>query len=267
MFIAADYLFELSNNNILYVNRKQADKKGFGITLFQIDKDKKIIQLSYIPKYDNVIGCYQLKNNNILYISSILIKYYKVREKRLEKYDDFILENIFMKKKLKRGEFWDNIYFRNSFLITTNDNDDNVGLLSEQQLYIVNHKNKVLIKKIDFEKKEKYLFKYLIISNDYTLIYHKKKIILFDNKKLEFKNYYTINDYDEITCVENLKEKNLILYGTYNGKMYIYNYLKAMNIREISFDVGNFCILWIKVLSEDLFLINYPKNRIIFVHN
>ena len=64
------------------------------------------------------------------------------------------------------------------------------------------------MKKIDIENSS-VLLKHLNIEKALTLIYHKKKLILFDNKNLEIINQFKLNEErEEITCIEKLKKKN-----------------------------------------------------------
>ena len=109
------------------------------------------------------------------------------------------------------------------------------------------------------------LLKYLNLTNENTLIYHTKKILLFNNKNLEITNSFLLdNKKKEITSIEKLKSNNLLAYGTNEGKIFIYDYLKGINIREISFDNQIFKIFWIKELNKNLITNNLPKSKISF---
>ena len=96
-----------------------------------------------------------------------------------------------------------------------------------------------------------------------SLIYHTTKMLLFSNKNLEIINNYMLKN-EEITCIEKLKNINLLAYGINLGKIYIYNYLKVENIRTISFDNQIFKIFWIKELNNNLIVNNGPKSKICF---
>ena len=205
-----------------------------------------------------LIGAGEIKNGNILVIIPTCIKYYKKsKDKILELYDLFKFEDIFEILFCDYGT-----QFKNAFII--NNNNDYIVLLTSQDLYIINHQKKNLIKKIIIEK-TRVLLKYLDLTNENTLIYHTKKMILFNNKSLEIINNFLLDNEKEITCIEVLKSNNLLAYGTNLGKIFIYDYLDAKNIREISFDNQIFTIFWIKELNKSLIVNNLPKNKISFI--
>ena len=246
-------LIELSDNRILCVNRVE-------IFIFEVNNNK--LNLLYYYEEQNyeemgLIGAGEIKNGNILVIIPTCIKYYKKsKDKILELYDLFKFEDIFEILYCDYGT-----QFKNAFII--NNNNDYIALLTSQELNIINHQKKNLVKKINIEN-TRVLLKYLNLTNENTLIYHTKKMLLFNNKNLEVINNFLLDKEKEITYIEKLKTNNLLAYGTNVGKIFIYDYLQAKNIREISFDNQIFKIFWIKELDNNL-IVNYlPKSKISF---
>ena len=134
------------------------------------------------------------------------------------------------------------------------------------EIYIFNHNKKSLVKKIEIEK-TRVLLKYLNLDNDYTLIYHPKKLILFNNKYLEINTKYEMaKENEEITCVENLKKNNIFAYGTNMGKIYIFNYITSEIIKKINFENQIFNVVWIKELNDNIIVNNLPKSEIGFTN-
>lgn len=254
-----NYLIELENQKILCVDTTQ-------IFLFKVKNNFELNLIYYELKDDfdemGVIGCSQTINGDILIIIPKCINYYRQSEskdKYLELYDKYKFEDFTEILFCDYGT-----QFKNSFNIL--NNNDYLCLLTSEELYIINHKNKKMIKKIIIEKST-VLLKYIILSNDYTLIYHKKKILLFSNKHLEIINNYLLsNETEEITCIEKLKNNNNLAYGTNLGKIYIYNYIQSVCILEISFDNQIFNIFWIKELDSNLIVNNMPKGKISFTN-
>ena len=133
-------------------------------------------------------------------------------------------------------------------------------------MYIINHINKSLVKKIEIETARS-LLKYLILDNNFTLIYHKKKLILFNNNYLEIVNQFSLNnDKDEITCVEKIKKDKCLVFGINNGKIYVYNYYSSEIIKEINFEEKIFNIFWIKEINDNIIVNNLPKGEIGFTN-
>ena len=210
------FIIELSNNRILLANARM-------IFIYEvIDNSKLNLLYHYEDKsYDKIgiIGCSEIEDENIIMISPYEFKYYKQTKKNiLELYDTFDLEKLVTLQYEDYGT-----QFKSAFII--NNNNNFLVLLTHMEIYIFNHNKKSLVKKIEIEK-TRVLLKYLNLDNDYTLIYHQKKLILFNNKYLEIDTKYEMaKENEEITCVEILKKNNIFAYGTNMGKIYIFNYI------------------------------------------
>lgn len=251
------FIIELSNNRILLANVRM-------IFIYEvIDNSKLNLLYHYEDKsYDKIgiIGCSEIEDENIIMISPYEFKYYKQTKKNiLELYDTFDLEKLVTLQYEDYGT-----QFKSAFII--NNNNDFLVLLTHMEIYIFNHNKKSLVKKIEIEK-TRVLLKYLNLDNDYTLIYHQKKLILFNNKYLEIDTKYELaKENEEITCVEILKKNNIFAYGTNMGKIYIFNYITSEIIKEINFENQIFNVVWIKELNDNIIVNNLPKSEICFTN-
>ena len=251
------FIIELSNNRILLANARM-------IFIYEvIDNSKLNLLYHYEDKsYDKIgiIGCSEIEDENIIMISPYEFKYYKQTKKNiLELYDTFDLEKLVTLQYEDYGT-----QFKSAFII--NNNNDFLVLLTHMEIYIFNHNKKSLVKKIEIEK-TRVLLKYLNLDNDYTLIYHQKKLILFNNKYLEIDTKYELaKENEEITCVEILKKNNIFAYGTNMGKIYIFNYITSEIIKEINFENQIFNVVWIKELNDNIIVNNLPKSEIGFTN-
>ena len=249
------FLIELNNNQIILSNAKM-------IFVFEVDKNNKLnLLFSYEEKNFEkmgIVGLSELNNDNILMISPTEFKYYKQDGKNiLELYETFDIGNLI---ELKYEDY--GTQFKSAFLL--NNNNDFLALLTRQEMFIINQVKKTLVKKIVLENTS-VLFKYLNIEKELTLIYHKKKLILFNNKHLEIINQSNLsNKEEEITCIEKLKKEKCLIYGTNIGKIYIYNYHTTEIIKEIKFECQAFNITWIKEIDNDIIVNNLPKGEIGF---
>ena len=250
------FLIELSNNRILLSNAKL-------IYLFEVDKNLRLNLLFFYEEKNfekmGIIGLSELKNKeSIISITPSYINYYKQAPNDvLELYDRFNIGTII---KLEYEDYGTQL--KSAFLVE--DNNDYMVLLTHQEMYIINHVTKILVKKISIEKSRS-LLKYLNIEKNLTLIYHKKKLLLFDNKYLEIINEWELsNEKEEITCVEKLKKDKCLIYGTNLGKIYVYNYNETKIIKEIKFEGQIFNLAWIKELSDNIIINNLPKSEIGF---
>ena len=257
MYKPADYLLELKNNNIFIKNKTETFlfevKNNFGLNLLYYYIEVKDFEEM------GVIGCGQISNGNILAIIPYSIKYYRqTKEKPLELYDTFKFNKI-----IKILIFDYGTQFKSSFIFP--NNNDFICLLTYQELYIINHQKKNLVKKIDIKNNHFFLLKHINLGKDYTLIYHQKKILMFNNNNYKILSNYVLNDEKEnITCIEILNKNNLLACGTNKGKIYILNYIQMKKIREISFNNQIFNIFWIKELNDNLIVNNIPKSKISF---
>ena len=248
------YLIELSDNNkIICINPVET-------FIFEINNNFKLNLIFYYEERNveemGPIGFSEIKNGNFLFVFPTCIKYYKKsKDKYLELYDKYMFENFVEILYCDYGT-----QFKKSFFVE--NNNDYLVLFTSEELYIINHQKKNLFKKINIEQ-NRVLLKYLNLSNECTLIYHTTKMLLFSNKNLEIINNYMLKN-EEITCIEKLKNINLLAYATNLGKIYIYDYLKVENIRTISFDNQIFKIFWIKELNNNLIVNNGPKSKICF---
>ena len=235
------FIIELSNNRILLANARM-------IFIYEvIDNSKLNLLYHYEDKsYDKIgiIGCSEIEEENIIMISPYEFKYYKQTKKNiLELYDTFDLEKLVTLQYEDYGT-----QFKSAFIINNNNN------------------KKSLVKKIEIEK-TRVLLKYLNLDNDYTLIYHPKKLILFNNKYLEIDTKYELaKKNEEITCVEILKKNNIFAYGTNMGKIYIFNYITSEIIKEVKFENQIFNVVWIKELNDNIIVNNLPKSEIGFTN-
>ena len=248
------FLIELNNNRILLSNAKM-------IFVFDVDNNNKLNLIFHYEEKNfekmGIIGLSQINDDNILIISPTEFKYYKQDKKNiLELYETFNIGNLI---ELKYEDY--GTQFKSSFLI--NNNNDYIVLLTRQEMFIINHVNKTLVKKIEIENIS-VLLKYLNLEKEVTLIYHKKKLVLFNNKNLEIINQNKLNNEEQITCIEKLKKEKCLIYGTNIGKIYIYNYHTTEIIKEIKFECQTFNITWIKEINNNIILNNLPKGEIGF---
>ena len=251
------FLIELNNNRIILSNAKL-------LFVFEVDNNNKLnLLFSYEEKNFEkmgIVGLSELNNDNILMISPTEFKYYKQDKKNiLELYETFDIGNLI---ELKYEDY--GTQFKSAFLL--NNNNDFLALLTRQEMFIINQVKKTLVKKIVLENTS-VLFKYLYLNEekDVTLIYHKKKLILFNNKHLEIINQSNLsNKEEEITCIEKLKKEKCLIYGTNIGKIYIYNYHTTEIIKEIKFECQAFNITWIKEIDNNIVVNNLPKGEIGF---
>ena len=247
------FLIELSNNRILAANASL-------IYIFEVQNNNKLNLLFFYEEKNfekmGIIGCSELNNQNILLISPSSIKYYKQsKNKILELYDTFELEKIIEIHYEDYGT-----QFKSALILDKN----NIILFTHQEMFIINYEKKNLVKKISVGE-TRVLLKYLKLENDYTLIYHKTKLMLFRDKYLEIINYYLLNkEKEEITCIEKINKNKCIAYGTNLGKIYIFNYSLNEIIKEISFEGKIFNITLIKELEDNIIVNNLPKSEIGF---
>ena len=251
------FIVELSNNRIVLLSARM-------IFIYEVIDNKKLNLLYYYEEKNyekiGIIGCSEINDENILLISPCEFKFYKQTKKNiLELYDTF---NV---GKLVDLEYEDyGTQFKSAFIL--NKNNDYLVLLSHKEIYIINHNKKILVKKIEIES-SRVLLRYLNLENDYTLIYHKKKFLLFDNRTLEIVTKYELNEEnEEITCVEKLQKNNNIAYGTNKGKIFIINSITFEPIKEINFEGQIFNVVWIKELSDNIIVNNLPKSEISFTN-
>ena len=251
------YVIELTNNRILLLSAKM-------MFVYEVIENKKLNLLYYYEEKNyekmGVIGCAEVNDGKILIISPGEFKYYNQTEKNiLELYDTFDIGGLI---ELKYEDY--GTQFKSAFIV--NKNNDFLVLGTRNEIYIINHNKKTLMKKIEIEGSQ-VLLKYLNLENDYTLIYHKKKLILFSNKFLEIVTKYQLNEEkEEITCVEKLKKNNTIAYGTNTGEIFIINCITFETIKEINFEGQIFNVVWIKELSDNIIVNNLPKSEIGFTN-
>ena len=249
------YVIELTNNRILLLSAKM-------MFVYEVIENKKLNLLYYYEEKNyekmGVIGCAEVNDGKILIISPGEFKYYNQTKKNiLELYDTFDIGGLI---ELKYEDY--GTQFKSAFIV--NKNNDFLVLGTRNEIYIINHNKKTLTKKIEIEGSQ-VLLKYLNLENDYTLIYHKKKLTLFSNKFLEIVTKYQLNEEkEEITCVEKLKKNNIIAYGTNTGKIFIINCITFETIKEINFEGQIFNVVWIKELSGNIIVNNLPKSEIGF---
>ena len=251
------FIIELSNNRILLSN-------AYTIFIYEVINNTKLNLLYYYEEKDwnkwGILGCTEIKNENILIISPIYFKYYKQsKENVLELYDTFNLGKILTLKYEGYGT-----QFKSAFII--NNNNEFLILLTCLEIYIINHNKKTLVKKLEIEKTKVHL-KYLNLDSTYTLVYHKKKLMLFNNKYLEIDTQLELSkENEEITCIKKLKKDKIIVYGTNMGKIYIFNYITSEIIKEINFESQIFNVVWIKELNDNIIVNNLPKSEIGFIN-
>ena len=251
------FIIELSNNRILLANARM-------IFIFEVTDNTKLNLLYHYEdkSYDSIgiIGCSEIKDENIIMISPYQFKFYKqTKENILELYDTFDLEKLVTLKYEDYGT-----QFKSAFII--NNNNDFLILLTHFEIYIFNYFKKTLVKKIEIEK-TRVLLKYLNLDKDYTLIYHKKQLMIFNNKYLEIDTKYGLTkENEEIMCIEKLKKNKIIAYGTNLGKIYIFNYIESEIIKEINFESQIFNLVWIKELNDNIIVNNLPKSEIGFTN-
>ena len=276
------FLIELSNNRILAANASL-------IYIFEVQNNNKLNLLYFYEEKNfekmGIIGCSELNNENILLISPSSIKYYKQsKNKILELYDTFELEKIieihssikyYKQSKNKILELYDTFELEKIIEIHYEDygtqfksalilDKNNIILFTHQEIFIINYEKKNLVKKISVGE-TRVLLKYLKLENDYILIYHKTKLMLFRDKYLEIINYYLLNkEKEEITSIEKINKNKCIAYGTNLGKIYIFNYSLNEIIKEISFEGKIFNITFIKELEDNIIVNNLPKSEIGF---
>ena len=251
------FIIELSNNRILLSN-------AYTIFIYEVINNTKLNLLYYYEEKDwnkwGILGCTEINNENILIISPIYFKYYKQsKENVLELYDTFNLGKILTLKYEGYGT-----QFKSAFIV--NNNNEFLILLTCLEIYIINHNKKTLVKKLEIEKTKVHL-KYLNLDSTYTLVYHKKKLMLFNNKYLEIDTQLELSkENEEITCIKKLKKDKIIVYGTNMGKIYIFNYITSEIIKEINFESQIFNVVWIKELNDNTIVNNLPKSEIGFIN-
>ena len=248
------FLIELNNNRIILSNAKM-------IFVFEVENNKLNLLFHYEEtnfEKMGIIGLSQINDDNILMISPRELKYYKQDKINiLELYETFNIGNLI---ELQYEDY--GTQFKSAFLL--NNNNDFIALLTRQEMFIIKQVNKTLVKKINLENTS-VLFKYLNLEKEVTLIYNKKKLILFNNKHLEIINQSNLsNKEEEITCIEKLKKEKCLMYGTNIGKIYIYNYQTTEIIKEIKFECQTFNITWIKEIDNNIIINNLPKSEIGF---
>jgi len=221
--------------------------------------DKYLLKIIFHYKNDHLsLGCDENKDGNIFIIYSDCVKYFKrEKENKIKLYDELLLGNFV---NLRYGDY-SATQFKSGFVI-----EDKIFFLDYHEIYIFDIKKKHLIQTLTVSDRE-ILLKYIKLTNNFTLIYHKQKLVLLDNKNSEIVNQFYINnnEEEEITCCEAIENKNLIIYGTNMGKIYVYDY-KIMNIiKEICLNTKKFGVYLIKELDNNLIVCNYPQSKIAFV--
>jgi hypothetical protein len=244
-------LMELSDNKLLILDFYQ-------FYIYEIT-DKCELKIFFHYKNDHYpLGCDENKDGTIFIIYSDCVKYFKrEKENKIKLNDELTLGNFV---NLTYGDY-NATQFKGGFV-----NEDKIFILDYQEIYIFDSKKKNLIKTLTVSDRE-ILLKYIKLSINFTLIYHKQKLVLLDNKNLEIVNHFYINndEEEEITCCEGIEKNNLIIYGTNMGKIYIYDY-KVMNIiKEICLNTKKFGVYLIKELNNNLIVCNYPQSKIAFV--
>jgi len=244
-------LIELSDNKLLILDFYQ-------FYIYEIT-DKYELKIFFHYKNDHLaIGCNENIDGTIFIIYSDCVKYFKrEKENKIKLNDELNLADFV---DLKYGDY-SATQFKSGFV-----NEDKIYMLDYQEIYIFDSKKKNLIKTLTISDRE-ILLKYIKLSNNFFLIYHKQKLVLLDNKNLEIVNQFYINnnEEEEITCCETIEKKSLIIYGTNMGKIYIYDY-KEMNVKkEICLNTKKFGVYLIKELDNNLIVCNYPQSKIAFV--
>ena len=244
-------LIELSDNKLLILDFYQ-------FYIYEIT-DKYELKIFFHYKNDHLaIGCNENIDGTIFIIYSDCVKYFKREKENKIKLNDELNLGDFV--DLKYGDY-SATQFKSGFV-----NEDKIYMLDYQEIYIFDSKKKNLIKTLTISDRE-ILLKYIKLSNNFFLIYHKQKLVLLDNKNLEIVNQFYINknEEEEITCCETIEKKSLIIYGTNMGKIYIYDY-KEMNVKkEICLNTKKFGVYLIKELDNNLIVCNYPQSKIAFV--
>lgn len=244
-------LIELSDNKLLILDFYQ-------FYIYEIT-DKYELKIFFHYKNDHLaIGCNENIDGTIFIIYSDCVKYFKREKENKIKLNDELNLGDFV--DLKYGDY-SATQFKSGFV-----NEDKIYMLDYQEIYIFDSKKKNLIKTLTISDRE-ILLKYIKLSNNFILIYHKQKLVLLDNKNLEIVNEFYINneEEEEITCCETIEKKSLIIYGTNMGKIYIYDY-KEMNVKkEICLNTKKFGVYLIKELDNNLIVCNYPQSKIAFV--
>jgi hypothetical protein len=242
---------ELSDNKLLILDFYQ-------FYIYEIT-DKYELKIFFHYKNDHLaLGCDENSEGTIFIIYSDCVKYFKrEKENKIKLYFELNLGNFV---KLTYGDY-SATQFKGGFV-----NEDKIFILDYQEIYIFDIIEKNLINSLIVSDRE-ILLKYIKLSNNFTLIYHKQMLVLFDNKNIEIVNQFYINneEEEEITCCETIEKKNLIIYGTNMGKIYIYDY-KGMNvIKEICLNTKKFGVYLIKELDNNLIVCNYPQSKVAFV--
>ena len=244
-------LMELSDNKLLILDFYQ-------FYIYEIT-DKCELKIFFHYKNDHYpLGCDENKDGTIFIIYSDCVKYFKrEKENKIKLNDELTLGNFV---NLTYGDY-NATQFKGGFV-----NEDKIFILDYQEIYIFDSKKKNLIKTLTVSDRE-ILLKYIKLSINFTLIYHKQKLVLLDNKNLEIVNHFYINndEEEEITCCEPIEKNNLIIYGTNMGKIYIYDYRVMNIIKEICLNTKKFCVYLIKELNNNLIVCNYPQSKIAFV--
>lgn len=244
-------LIELSDDKLLILDFYQ-------FYIYEIT-DKYELKIFFHYKNDHLaLGCNENIDGTIFIIYSDCVKYFKREKENKIKLNDELNLGDFV--DLKYGDY-SATQFKSGFV-----NEDKIYMLDYQEIYIFDSKKKNLIKTLTISDRE-ILLKYIKLSNNFILIYHKQKLVLLDNKNLEIVNEFYINneEEEEITCCETIEKKSLIIYGTNMGKIYIYDY-KEMNVKkEICLNTKKFGVYLIKELDNNLIVCNYPQSKIAFV--
>ena len=244
-------LIELSDDKLLILDFYQ-------FYIYEIT-DKYELKIFFHYKNDHLaLGCNENIDATIFIIYSDCVKYFKREKENKIKLNDELNLGDFV--DLKYGDY-SATQFKSGFV-----NEDKIYMLDYQEIYIFDSKKKNLIKTLTISDRE-ILLKYIKLSNNFILIYHKQKLVLLDNKNLEIVNEFYINneEEEEITCCETIEKKSLIIYGTNMGKIYIYDY-KEMNVKkEICLNTKKFGVYLIKELDNNLIVCNYPQSKIAFV--
>jgi WD40 repeat protein len=247
-----NFLVELSDKKLLVVD-------FYKIFVYEV-LDNCLLKIIYSKKNKNLaIGCGENKDGTISVIYSDCVHFFKREIGNKIKYYDELAFGRFVPINYE-GEYQIVTQFKNGFVF-----DDKVAVLTYQEIYIFDCIKKNLLKKLEISK-ENILLKFIKLSNLLTLIYYKKKLVLLDTKNVELINQFCINNKDEeITSIEKIESKNVIIFGTNMGKVKVYDYKRMNIIKEISLNPKKFNVSLIKELENNLIVCNSPQNKIIFI--